>query len=135
MGREMRGAIVLLLSIMTLAAGSCISSKHIPASRLSKIPDRKNLYYFHCDDSTWIVRPVPSAGNIFAGIIFKPAQIKKSRNVSIYASPLSDVKINDGVLTIPMQDIYKVENFRISAGMILGAVGVVTFLFLIPVFL
>ena len=131
----MRGTIALILSVITLAATGCITSRHIPVSRISNIPGRNNLYYFHCDDSIWIVRPVPSAGNNFAGIIYKPAQVKKSRNVNIYASPLSDVKINDGVLTIPMQDIYKVENFRISAGMILGAVGVVTFLFLIPVFL
>jgi len=113
----------------------CVTSKSIPPSQLSKIPDWKDLYYFHAEDSTWIVKPVPSAGNQFSGVIFESDEIKKARQVHIYAFPLSEVKIEAGILSIPMANIVKVENFKISAGTVLIAAGVIVLLFLIPVYL
>jgi hypothetical protein len=61
--------------------------------------------------------------------------IKKSRQVHIYAEPLSAVKIENGKLTVPMGNIIKVENYKINAGMIIASVGIVGLLFLLPVFL
>lgn len=114
---------------------SCISTKNIPPEQISNTPDWKDLYFFHSGDSTWIVKPVPAAGNQFAGIIFKPEVIKKNRQIHIYADPLSAVKIENSQLTAPMDKIIKVENYKIKAGMIIGSVGLVALLFLIPVFL
>ncbi|OFY65809.1 MAG: hypothetical protein A2V46_00150 [Bacteroidetes bacterium RBG_19FT_COMBO_42_7] len=109
--------------------------KDVPPGQISGIPGWKNLYYFHSEDSTWIVKPVPSAGNQFAGIVFNPEEIRKSRQVHIYAAPLSSVKIENDRLSVPMENIIKVENYKINAGMIITWVGVVSLLFLIPVFL
>jgi hypothetical protein len=103
--------------------------------QLSKTPNWKNLYYFHAEDSTWIVKPVPAAGNQFAGIIYKPEVIKKNRQVHIYADPLSSVKIGNGQIFVPMENIVKVENFKINAGTVIASVCAVALLFLIPVFL
>ena len=122
---------IILLFILS----SCVTTKNVPPDQISKTPSWKNLYYFHAEDSTWIVKPVPAAGNLFAGIIYKPEVIEKNRQVHIYAAPLSSVKIENGQLSVPMDKIIKVENYKINAGMIIGSVGLVAFLFLIPVFL
>lgn len=122
---------IFLISIFT----SCVSSKNIPPDKMSEIPGWKNLYYFHADDSTWIVKPITVAGNYFAGIIYNPEIIRKNRQVHIYAEPLSAVKIENGQLSVPMDKITKVENYRISAGMIIGSIGFVALLFFIPVIL
>ena len=114
---------------------SCVTSKDLPPGQISKVPNWKNLYYFHSDDSTWIVKPVTEAGNHFAGLIYNSEMIKKSRQVHIYAEPLSAVKIENGKLTVPMENIIKIENYKINAGMIIASVGIVGLLFLLPVFL
>jgi hypothetical protein len=124
---------VIILSTYSLV--SCVSTKRIPPQQISKTPSWKNLYYFHAEDSTWIVKPVTAAGNQFAGIIYKPEVIKKNRQVHIYVYPLSSVKIGNGQLFVPMENIVKVENFKINAGTIIVSVCAVALLFLIPVFL
>jgi hypothetical protein len=103
--------------------------------KIIQTPSWKNLYYFHAEDSTWIVKPVPAAGNQFAGIIYKPEVVKKNRQVHIYAAPLSAVKTGNGQLSVPMENIVKVENYRINTGTVIASVGAVALLFLLPVIL
>jgi hypothetical protein len=130
-----KSSTVLFFIILIVALVSCITSKDIPPGQISKVPNWKNLYYFHSENSTWIVKPVTEAGNQFTGLIYNPEVIKKSRQVHIYAEPLSAVKIENGKLTVPMENIIKVENYKINAGMIIASVGIVGLLFLLPVFL
>ena len=125
----------LLLFITIYVTLSCSTTRELPPGRISEIPSWKNLYIFHSGDSTWIVKPVPAAGNRFSAIVFKPEFIKKKRQVHIYAEPLSSVTIKDGKLSTPMENIVKVENYKITAGTVLLSVGVVVLLFLIPVYL
>ncbi|MBN2667184.1 MAG: hypothetical protein JXR67_11790 [Bacteroidales bacterium] len=113
----------------------CSASRNSSAGDLNSAPNWKNLYLFHSGDSTWIVKPVTEAGNHFAGIIYKPEVVKKSRQVRIYAEPLSAVKIENGRLTVPMENIVKVENYRIGPGVIIGSIGLLGLLFLIPTIL
>jgi hypothetical protein len=126
---------VLNIIMSIFAFTGCVTSKNVPPGQISKIATPKNLYYFHADDSTWIVKPITVAGNYFAGIIYNPEIIRKNRQVHIYAEPLSAVKIENGQLSVPMDKITKVENYRISAGMIIGSIGFVALLFFIPVIL
>jgi len=123
---------ILFFIIQLLVLTSCGISMDASQGQLSQVPNWKNLYFFHSGDSTWIVKPVTEAGNQFTGIIYKPEVVKKSRQVHIYAEPLSSVLIQNGKLTVPMGNIVKVENHRIGPGIILAAVGVVILLFLIP---
>ncbi len=113
----------------------CSTVKELPPGQIYSIPSWKNLYYFHSEDSIWIVKPVPAAGNMFSALVFKPEVIKKHRQVHIYAEPLSSVKIKDGILSVPMTNIVKVENYKIRAGTVIASVAVVLLLFLIPVYL
>ena len=126
---------ILFFIIPIFALFSCVTSKDLPSGQISKVPNWKNLYYFHAEDSTWIVKPFTEAGNQFTGLIYNPEVIKKSRQVHIYAEPLSAVKIENGKLTVPMGNIIKVENYKINAGMIIASVGIIGLLFLLPVFL
>lgn len=123
------------LIIISAINHSCSPTNKIPGTPASKSPGWRDLYYFHADDSVWIVKPQPATGNMFMGQIFDPQTVEKIRNVHIYASPLSSVTIQEHVLTIPMENIYKVENHKISAGMILGAIGIIGLFFLVPVVL
>jgi len=123
---------ILFFIIQLLVLTSCGTSRDASQGQLSQVPNWKNLYFFHSGDSTWIVKPVTEAGNQFTGIIYKPEVVKKSRQVHIYAEPLSSVVIQNGKLTVPMGNIVKVENHRIGPGIILASVAVVVLLFLIP---
>jgi hypothetical protein len=122
----------LLYIIITCAFPGCASQKNIPQGQASRTPNWKNLYYFHAGDSTWIVKPVPSAGNLFTGEIYQPDEVKNSRQAHIYADPFSVVKIGQGKISVPMGNIVKVENFKIKPVVIVAAVGVLLLLFMIP---
>lgn len=128
--------VILIIFVTSLIfISGCSASRNSASGDLSSAPNWKNLYIFHSGDSTWIVKPVTEAGNHFAGIIYKPEIVKKSRQVRIYAEPLSAVKIENGRLTVPMENIVKVENHRIGPGVILGSIGLLVLLFLIPTIL
>ena len=128
-------AALIILAVSLLIIPGCSASRNGAAADLSSAPNWKNLYFFHSGDSTWIVKPVTEAGDHFAGIIYKPELVKKSRQVRIYAEPLSAVKIENGRLTVPMENIVKVENHRIGPGVIIGSIGLLGLLFLIPTIL
>jgi|GEM_PF-1319441 hypothetical protein len=119
--------IILITSLI-----SCASQKNASQEKISKTPSWKNLYYFHAEDSTWLVKPVPTAGNQFSGIIYKPEGVKKNRQAQIYAYPLSAVKIEQGKISVPMENIVKVENYKIKPITIVAVVSMVVLLFLIP---
>jgi len=123
---------LLFYTMIAISVSSCAGQKNIPQGKASKITNWKNLYYFHAGDSTWIVKPVPAAGNLFAGEIFKPDEVKNSRQAHIYADPLSAVKIGQGTISVPMGNIVKVENYRIKPVIYVAAAGFVLLLFLIP---
>jgi hypothetical protein len=130
-----KSSTILFCLLPLFALFSCVSSKDLPAGQISRVPNWKNLYYFHAGDSSWIVKPVTEAGNQFTGLIYSPEVIKKSRQVHIYAEPFSAVKIANGKLTVPMENIVRVENSRINPGMIIASVGLVVLLFLLPTIL
>jgi len=69
---------------------------------------------------------------MFSGEIYKSDEVKKNRQAHIYADPLSSVKINQGIISVPMENIVKVENYKIRPVVVVTAVGVVVLLFLIP---
>ncbi|MDP4223377.1 MAG: hypothetical protein Q8868_08695 [Bacteroidota bacterium] len=127
--------LVSILSIILIVTFSCSTAKEVPKSETYSTAGWKNLYVFHAGDSTWIVKPVPVRGNQFSGQIFSPEKVRKHRNIQIYAEPLSSVTIRDGKISVPMENIVKVENFRISPGMVLLSAGVLALLFLVPVYL
>jgi hypothetical protein len=130
-----KSSTILFCLLPLFALFSCVSSKDLPSGQISRTPNWKNLYYFHAGDSSWIVKPVTEAGNQFTGLIYSPEVIKKSRQVHIYAEPFSAVKIANGKLTVPMENIVRVENSRINPGMIIASVGLVVLLFLLPTIL
>lgn len=123
--------IQILLSVLILSG--CAGSRELPSSHSSSKPGWKNLYFFHCGDSTWIVKPVPSTGNKFSGVIFKPEEVKKSRNIHIYAEKYSEITISQKILSCPMENIVRVDNLKINAGIIITSASVVLLLFLLPV--
>lgn len=124
---------IVLLSCLMVT--SCSGTKKIADINTSESPGWKNLCYFHAGDSTWIVRPVTPMKNSFTGEIFSPLTVKRMRNVHIYAEPLSMVKIENGRLSVPMENIVKVDNFKINAGIVITGAIILGLLFMIPVFL
>lgn len=127
--------VLIILATSLLVIPGCSVSRKSAAGDLSSATNWKSLYLFHSGDSTWIVKPVTEAGNHFAGIIYYPEVVKKNSQVRIYAEPLSAVKIENGHLTVPMENIIKVENHRIGPGVIIGSIGFLGLLFLLPVLL
>jgi hypothetical protein len=125
----------LTSGFILLFALSCSPVKTVLPGEARQVPNWKSLYVFHAGDSTWIVKPTPARGNQFSGQIFRPETIRKHRKVNIYAEPPSSVTVKDGKISVPMENIVKVENFRITAGMVILSAGVLALLFLVPVYL
>jgi hypothetical protein len=132
--KSFSGILFLLLLSFCFVTG-CAGQKKRLASDPSKPSISRNLYYIHSGDSTWIIKPVPSAGNNFSGLIYNREQVKKTRHAHIYADPLSAVKTDNGVLSVPMDNIVRVDNFRISAGMVITVAVILGLIFLVPVYL
>ncbi len=138
MNKFKRGTTLLLnIVIFVLMLTSCVTRKNIPTSEMAKMPERKTIYYFHSGDSIWMVYPVTGENGMFSAIIVDNDHIKtnKLRQVHIYAGPPSALKIGNQTLSCPMENIGKVENQKVNAGMIISSVGVVLLLFTLPVFL
>lgn len=133
-----RGTTILLdLIIIVFILTSCVTRKNVLPSEVTKMPEKKNIYYFHSGDSIWMVYPVPGQKGLFTGIIVDNDHIKtnKLRQVHIYAGPPSAVKVGNQTLSCPMENIGKVERHKVNAGMIISSLGVVLLLFTLPVFL
>lgn len=136
--RLRRGTVILSdIIVFVFMLTGCVTQKSIPPSEVSKKPERKNVYYFHSEDSVWIVYPVSGQNGLFTGLIVNPAQVRTNRlkSIHIYASPPSAIKIENQTLTCLMENIVKVENLKVNAGMIIASAGVVLLLFALPLFL
>lgn len=74
---------------------------------------------------------------MFTATIVEPENVTNNilRQIHIYASPATAIKIDKQILTCPMDNIVKVENYKINPFMVIGAAGVLGLLFLVPVFL
>ncbi len=125
----------LLIGVFLTLTLSCSTVREVPKSKTYDTVNWKNLYVFQSGDSTWIVKPVPARGNQFSGIVYRPETVRKHSKVRIYAEPLSSVTLKDGKISVPMENIVRVENFRISPGVVILSAGVLALLFLVPVYL
>ncbi len=131
--------IVLSLIVIIPALGfhSCAGTKKITASGTAEMPERKEIYYFHSEDSVWLVFPVAGENGVFTGVIVDPDFVTKNKlkEIHIYAEPPSAVKISNQTLTCPMENISKIDNFKLKPGMVITSIGVLLLLFSLPVFL
>ena len=140
MNRKRRLPGILLILIVIIPASlfySCITARNVSTSEITKTPGKKVIYYFHCDDSLWNVYPVRGERGYFTGILVSSDNILKNplRGTHIYAGPRSSIKIENDRLTCPLENIERVENYKIRAGTIIASAGVVLLLFLVPAFL
>ena len=127
---------ILLIPLLVLFTG-CLSLKKIPASKISSIPQGKRVFFFHTADTVRIVYPVTGENGQFAAIVVRKENMTDTRlrQVHIYAGPPSAIKIEGDKLICPIGNIAKVENYRISAGTIIGAAGILLLLFTLPIYL
>lgn len=101
------------------------------------MPEGKRVFFFHTADTVRIVYPVTGENGQFSAIVVRSENIPytRLREVHIYAGPPSAIKVDGDKLICPMENIAKVENYRISAGTIISAVGVLLLLFTLPIYL
>lgn len=127
---------VILIPLLVILTG-CFSIKNLPASKISSMPMGKRVFFFHTADTVRIVYPVTGDNGQFSAIIVGSENIPytRLREVHIYAGPPSAIKIEGDKLSCPMENIAKVENYRMSAGTIISAIGVLLLLFTLPIYL
>ena len=127
---------LLLVPLLTTLTG-CFSIKNVPASKIGSMPEGKRVFFFHTADTVRIVYPVTGENGQFSAIVVRSENIPytRLREVHIYAGPPSAIKVDGDKLICPMENIAKVENYRISAGTIISAVGVLLLLFTLPIYL
>lgn len=131
-----RCALFLFCALSLIPLSGCATLSDAP-SQIINMPKGKKIYYFHSGDSVWVIYPVPVENGMFSGIIVDPASVadNKLREINIYAAPPSAIRIEDHTLTCPMENIGKVENYKIKTGTIITSIGVVLLLFTVPIFL
>jgi hypothetical protein len=127
----------LIVIIPAFGFHSCAETKNITASGTAEMPERKEIYYFHSEDSVWLVYPVTGENGVFTGVIVDPDFVAKNKlkDIHIYAASPSAIKISNQTLTCPMENISKIDNFKLKQGMVITSIGVLLLLFSLPIFL
>jgi len=136
--RLLTGIILFLIIIIPASLFySCVTARNVSPSEITREPGRKVICYFHCEDSLWNLYPVRGERGYFTGILVSPDNIPKNRlrGTHIYAGPRAVIKIENDRLTCPLENIDRVENYKVRAGTIISSIGVVLLLFLVPTFL
>jgi hypothetical protein len=120
--------IVLSLFVIASIAGSgaCTGTKYISSSGETEMPERKEIYYFHSEDIVWLVFPVTGENGLFTGIIVDPDVVSRNKlkEIHIFGGPPAVVKISGKKLTCPMENISRIDNFRLKPGLVISSVGV-----------
>jgi hypothetical protein len=136
--RWMEVVIVALCTFICVGSiTGCISIKNVPASKVSAMPEGKRVFFFHSGDSVRIVYPVTGEKELFTAVVVSDNKVpdNRLREVHIYASPPSAVKIKGTLLTCPIENIVKVENYRINAGTVITTICILLLLFTLPIYL
>jgi len=126
----------LLIPFLMVLTG-CLSIKNLPASKISSMPQGKRVFFFHTADTVRIVYPVTGENDQFTAIVVRKENMPDTRlrEVHIFAGSPSAIKIEGDKLICPMENITKVENYRISAGTIISATVILLLLFTVPIYL
>jgi hypothetical protein len=121
-------AVVFLVLVLT---SGCLTLKTIPTNNISQLQPGRKYLKIHSEDSLWLIQQYKVRDNLLTGQIVKnTAGITTLSRVDVYIPSSHYVKINDGILTIPVENIGKVDYMVVDAFMVLSSISLFLILLL-----
>jgi hypothetical protein len=112
---------VILSAILT---SGCFTLKTIPANNIAELNRGRKYLEIHAGDSLWLIEQYKVGDNILTGKIVRNAsKTPPLRKADIYIPSSQYLKINDEILTIPLENIGKVDYQIVDAFMIFASTG------------
>jgi hypothetical protein len=114
--------VVILVLIFTTG---CLTLKTIPTNNINQLQSlRKNLK-IHSEDSLWTINHCLINGKLLSGKIIRNKEgIGKLNTADIYVAPLNAVDIKGDILTVPAENIGKIDYLIPDAFIIISSVGI-----------
>jgi hypothetical protein len=114
--------VVFLVLILT---SGCLTLKTIPTNNISDLHPGRQYLKIHSEDSLWLIEQYKVRDNILTGrIVKRTSGISALRLADIYIPSSQYVAINDGILTIPVENIGKVDYKIVDAFMVVSSIGI-----------
>jgi hypothetical protein len=126
-----RISLKLVVFLALIFTASCLSLKTIPTSNISELPPGRKYLKIHSEDSLWLIDQYNVKNDVLTGRIVRiTSAIPESRKADVYIPSSQYVKINDGVITIPMGNIGKVDYKIVDTFMVISSISLIIFLLL-----
>jgi hypothetical protein len=121
-------AVVFLVLIFT---SGCLTLKTIPVNNISELQTGRKYLKIHSEDSLWLIEQYKVRDNLLTGRIIKNTTgISALRKADVYIPSSHYVTINDGILTIPTENIGKVDYMIVDAFMVVSSISLFLILLL-----
>ena len=124
-----RFPVELVFILVLIFTASCLSLRTIPTSNIDELQPGRKYLKIHSEDSLWLIDQYKVRDNILTGRIIRniPA-VPDLRKADVYIPSSQYVKINDGILTIPLDNIGKVDYKIVDAFMVISSISLIIFL-------
>lgn len=121
-----RFSIKLVVFLVLIFTASCLSVRTIPTSNIAELPSGRKYLKIHSEDSLWLIDQYKVRDNILTGrIVRKTSAIPDLKKADIYIPSSQYVKINDGIMNIPLDNIGKVDYKIVDFFMVVSSISLV----------
>ena len=121
-------AVVFLLLILT---SGCLTLKTIPTNNIADLQRGRKYLKIHSEDSLWLLDQYKVRDNILTGrIVRNTPGISALRKVDVYIPSSHYVTINDGIMSIPVENIGKIDYMIVDAFMVVSSISLFLILLL-----
>jgi hypothetical protein len=121
-----RFSVKLVVFLVLIFTASCLSLKTIPTSNISELQPGRKYLKIHSEDSLWLIDQYKVRDDILTGrIVRNISSISNLRKADVYIPSSQYVKISDGILTIPVENIGKVDYKIIDAFMVISSISLI----------
>jgi hypothetical protein len=123
-----RFPVKLVVILVLFFTSSCLSLKTIPTSNIAELQRGRKYLKIHSEDSLWLIDQYKVRDNILSGRIIRNTQpIPVLRKADVYIPSSQYVKISDGILSIPLENIGKVDYKFVDAFMAISFISLTLF--------
>jgi hypothetical protein len=129
-----RFAVKLVVFLILIFTASCLTLRTVPTSNIAELQPRRKYLKIHSEDSLWLIDQYKVKDKILTGRILRNTQtIPVLRIADVYIPSSQYVNISDGLLSIPLENIGKVDYKFIDAFMAISFVSLtIILLFYFP---
>jgi hypothetical protein len=130
-----RFPVKMVFFLVLIFTSGCLTLKTIPTSNISELQPGRKYLKIHSEDSLWVVVQYKVMDNLLSGKIIKNTKgISALSKADVYIPSSQYVKINNGILTLSIENIGKVDFQVVDGFMVVSSISLlIVFLLFIPV--